>query len=257
MNVYWGDIHNHCGISYGYRSLENALTAAREHLDFCSVTGHAFWEDIPPRTPELAFMVDYHERGFARLAANWETVRRTLEEANMPREFVTFQSYEAHSRRYGDYYIVSPSAELPLFRAGSPTELVDGLAPVPVIAVPHHVAYVPGYRGTNWETFSPSISPVVEVYSKHGCGMSEQAPYPYLHTMGPRDWRSTVRAGMARGHRFGFIASTDHHAGYPGSYGDGRLAVLAEQKTRAAIWEAILARRTYAVTGDKIACTSR
>ena len=87
--------------------------------------------------------------------------------------------------------------------------------------------------------------------------MSDADPYPYLHTMGPRDGRNTVRAGLRRGYRFGFVASTDHHAGYPGSYGDGRLAVLAEAKTREAIWEAILARRTYAVTGDKIMCDFR
>ena len=30
--------------------------------------------------------------------------------------------------------------------------------------------------------------------------------------------------------------------------------MLAEEETRPAIWEAILARRTYAVTCDKMAC---
>src|SRR5690625_4053845 len=72
--------------------------------------------------------------------------------------------------------------------------------------------------------------------------------------MGPRDSRSTVYSALKRGLRFGFVGSTDHHAGYPGSYGDGRMAVLAKEKTRDSIWEAILARRTYAVTGDKIEC---
>jgi len=254
MNLYWGDIHNHCGISYGYGSLENALAAAREHLDFCSVTGHAFWPDMPAPTPRLEFMVQFHERGFARLARNWDIVRQTLEAANDPHRFVTFHSYEMHSCKYGDRHFLSTSADLPLVQAESPSELVASLAPRPVIAIPHHVAYVPGYRGVNWEAFPPDISPVVEVYSKHGCGLSDQGPYPFLNTMGPRDYRGTVRAGLAMGHRFGYVASTDHHAGYPGSYGDGRMAVLAEEKTRQAIWEAILARRTYAVTGDKIAC---
>ncbi len=254
MNLYWGDIHNHCGISYGYGSLENALVAAREHLDFCSVTGHAYWPDMPPRSPRLEFMVDFHERGFAKLARNWDKVRQTLEAANLPHQFVTFHGYEAHSRKYGDHHLLSPSADLPIIHAESPAELVASLAPRPVIAIPHHVAYVPGYRGINWEAFSSAISPVVEVYSKHGCSMSDRSPYPYLHTMGPRDSRNTVRAGLALGHRFGYVASTDHHAGYPGSYGDGRLAVLAKEKTRQAIWKAIVARHTYAVTGDKIAC---
>ena len=61
-----------------------------------------------------------------------------------------------------------------------------------------------------------------------------------------------VDEGLRQGHKFGFVASTDHHAGFPGSYGDGMAAVLAEEKTRESIWEAIKARRTYAVTGDRI-----
>ena len=42
MKLLFGDIHDHCGISYGYGSLENALKNALSHLDFVAVTGHAF-----------------------------------------------------------------------------------------------------------------------------------------------------------------------------------------------------------------------
>jgi len=254
MNFYWGDIHNHCGITYGFGSLENALKAAEGQLDFCAVTGHAMWPDIPERTEDTAFLVDFHKKGFAKLRNNWESVRETVAKAYKPHEFVTFQGYEIHSSKHGDHHIVSPSDELPLIEANSPAELVEALKPHPCIAVLHHPGYTPGYRGANWETFSSDITPVVEVFSKHGCGMSEHSPYNYLHTMGPRDSRSTAFTGLGKGHRFSFVGSTDHHAGYPGSYGDGRMAVLATEKTREAIWEAILAKRTYAVTGDKIEC---
>lgn len=254
MPIYWGDLHNHCGISYGYGSLANALAAARGQLDFCAVTGHAMWPDMPPRQPGFEFVVDFHERGFAKLAAHWEKVLAQVNAANVDGEFVTFQSYEMHSRTYGDHHILSPAPDLPLVYAGSPSALLEALDGRPAIAIPHHVAYVPDYRGIIWERFDGVISPLVEVYSKHGCGMSDQAPYPYLHTMGPRDGRTTVRRGLALGYHFGYTASTDHHAGYPGSYGDGRVAVLAPSKTRQAIWQALLARRTYAVTGDKMAC---
>ncbi len=254
MDLYWGDLHNHCGISYGYGSLANALAAARGQLDFGAVTGHALWPDMPPRQPGFEFVADFHERGFAKLAAHWDGVLAQVNAANMDGEFVTFNSYEMHSRGYGDHHILSPAPDLPLVHGDSPAALLAQLGDRPAIAVPHHVAYVPGYRGILWEHFDPAVSPLVEVYSKHGCGMSDDGPYPYLHTMGPRDGRATVRQGLALGHRFGYVASTDHHAGYPGSYGDGRLAVWAEAKTRAAIWEALLARRIMAVTGDKIAC---
>jgi hypothetical protein len=118
--------------------------------------------------------------------------------------------------------------------------------------VPHHIGYMRGVRGTNWETYEGAHSPIVEIYSLHGCSESDEAPYPMLHTMGPRDSRSTARAGLERGHRFGLVASTDQHSGYPGSYGEGRVGVYARELTREAIWEALLARRTYAVTGDRI-----
>ena len=84
--------------------------------------------------------------------------------------------------------------------------------------------------------------------------MSEDADYPYYHNMGPRDTRNMADEGLRQGHKFGFVASTDHHAGFPGSYGDGIAAVLAEEKTRECIWEAIKSRRTYALTGDRILC---
>ena len=109
-------------------------------------------------------------------------------------------------------------------------------------------------RDSNWDLYDPAVTPLIEVCSKHGCGMSETAPYPYYHNMGPRDSRCTVYEGLKRGFHFGFVGSTDHHAGYPGSYGDGKLAVLAESKTRSAIWDGLKNRRTYAVTGDRIKC---
>ena len=44
---FYGDLHNHCGISYGHGSLENALRNATLPLDFVSITGHAYWPDMP------------------------------------------------------------------------------------------------------------------------------------------------------------------------------------------------------------------
>jgi len=67
MPIYWGDIHSHCGISYGYGTLENALANARKHLDFCAVTGHAMWPDMPDDRENFGFVIDFHEKGFKHL----------------------------------------------------------------------------------------------------------------------------------------------------------------------------------------------
>jgi len=71
--------------------------------------------------------------------------------------------------------------------------------------------------------------------------------------MGPSDWEGTVQYGLQQGHVFGITGNTDHHSAYPGSYSHGRTGLWAESLTREAIWEALLARRTYALTGDRIA----
>lgn len=251
-NIYWGDIHNHCSISYGFGSLENALNCARNHLDFVAITGHAMWPDMYERTPETAFLVDFHNEGFRKLRANWQETKRTIALANTG-GLVTFQAYEMHSSTYGDHHIVSPDDVLPLIDCDSPKTLLQGVG-CPAFTVAHHIGYTPGYRGINWDLFDERITPLVEVCSKHGCAMSETAPFPYYHDMGPRDSHNTVYEGLLRGNHFGFVGSTDHHAGFPGSYGDGKLAVLAQSKSRKSLYAAMLARHTYAVTGDRILC---
>lgn len=253
MNIYWGDLHNHCGITYGLGSLENALEIARSHLDFVSVTPHAFWPDIPLRTPDTEFLVDFHERGFAKIAKNWDTVKKTIDAANDPGSLTTFFSFEMHSSRWGDYHFLSPDSNLKIARLSTPTDVIAAQS-ARTIAIPHHIGYTPGYRGIDWEGFDERISPVVEVVSKHGCAMHERASFPYYHDMGPLDPRNTVYQGLKMGKRFGFIGSTDHHAGMPGSYGDGKLAVVAKENTRESIFDAIRCRRTYAVTGARIGC---
>jgi hypothetical protein len=267
LEWYWGDLHNHCGISYGHGSLARALAIARQQLDFCSVTGHAFWPDMPddPTDPgRYGPTREYHLAGFARLRAGWDEVQRQMAAAREPGRFETFLSYEWHSCADGDHHVVYRGDHGPLIGGERVWDLEAALraaaergeAPA-ALAIPHHIGYGAGYRGINWETFSPDLSPFVEIFSLHGCSESEEAPYPMLHRMGPRDGQATAAWSLRHGRRFGLVASTDHHSGYPGSYGYGRLAAAATSLTREALWEAFLARRVYAATGDRIALDFR
>ncbi len=70
--------------------------------------------------------------------------------------------------------------------------------------------------------------------------------------MGPLYYENTVRGELDRGAFFGITGSTDHHNAHRGSYGYGRIAVLAETLSRDALWNAMQDRKIYAVTGDKI-----
>ena len=94
---------------------------------------------------------------------------------------------------------------------------------------------------------------MVEIYSMHGLSEDDRGPYPmFKGSPGGRETANTVRAALAKGLRFGFTASSDNHAGFPGAYGEGLMGALVEDLTHPAILEAIRARRTYALTGDRI-----
>ncbi|TVR88848.1 MAG: DUF3604 domain-containing protein [Trueperaceae bacterium] len=249
--TYWGDLHSHCAISYGTGSLERALRAAAGHLDFASVTGHASWPDMPTDRARYADVIDYHRDGFDRFAALWPTVQAVTERHHVPGTFVPILSCEWHSIAVGDHNVYLPGATGPI-PAGDDLVALARAAPAGSLLVPHHVGYGPGARGIDWDAFDAARSPVVEVVSTHGASDTGSGAVASFHTMGPYHAAGSVEAGLRRGHRFGFVGGSDHHAGYPGHHGSGRTAVLAAELTREAIFDALRERRCYAVTGDKI-----
>lgn len=255
LQLYFGDLHNHCGLSYGRGTLAEALQNARIQLDFASVTVHAAWPDLPTNEPGLEYLVDYHRKGFLRAQANWPRYLAEIDDHNQEGRFVTFPSYEWHSIVYGDHCVYyRDTIDTPIIDAPDLPALRHAVRQLktPALLIPHHIGYKQGSRGINWAEFSNELSPVAEIFSFHGLSEASEGPYPYLHSMGPRHEQSTAQYGWAQRHVFGIVGSTDHHNAFPGSYGYGRLGVWAESLTRQDIWEAIRARRTYALTGDRI-----
>jgi len=119
--------------------------------------------------------------------------------------------------------------------------------------IPHHLAYPKGQRGVNWNEFDSRCTPVVEIYSWHGNSENDRGPFPmFKGSPGGRETANTVRAALVDGLRFGFVASSDNHSGFPGAYGEGLMGALVEELTRPEILRAICERRTYALTGDRI-----
>lgn len=255
FRVFWGDVHNHCNVTYGHGDLADALAAAAEQLDFASVTPHALWPDIPGADdPRLAWVIDYHTDAFRRLReGGYEKYRRAMEAANQPGKFLSFVSYECHSMEHGDHVALFHDFDVPLVECTSVPDLKRRLADYKCFVTPHHMGYQTGFRGYNWEAFEEGpMSPFVEMFSRHGLAESDQGDYAYLHDMGPRVWEGSILYGLERGHKFGLMCSTDQHAGYPGSYGDGRIGVYADSLDRDAIWDGMAARHTCGITGDKI-----
>ena len=136
-----------------------------------------------------------------------------------------------------------------------------------VLVIPHHTgnAFKPGtfensQGNIDHAALPDETQPVVEIYSKHGTSEFLDNPRPCIGQVKG----CFVRDILARGHRFGFIASSDTNQANPGSsmeqagplrtlqYRGGLIAVWAQELTRESIWEAILARRVYATTYPRV-----
>ena len=255
LKLYWGDIHNHCNLTYGHGDMKDAFEAAREQLDFVSVTPHAMWEDIPGRNDmRLQWVIDYHTKSFDALrAGKWDEYVKMTSEYNKENEFLTFLSYECHDMAHGDHVALLYDLEGTMVEPSNAMELKAKLKGQKAFVTPHHMGYQTGFRGYNWKSFQEDEqTPFVEMYSRHGLAESDDGDYNYLHDMGPRQWEGTVLYGLEQGYKFGIIGSTDQHAGYPGSYGDGRVMALAPSLKRDDIWHALQNRNVGCATGDKI-----
>ena len=164
---------------------------------------------MPPRDDRIGYIIDFHERGFAKLKAGWDGVLATLRDTNVEGEFVVYPGFEIHSCADGDRNIVYKDLEGPLLYPDSIAELQQQLlarraAGFDAIAQPHHVELPRGDSRIRWASHEPEIEPFVEMVSMHGCSESSEPARPFLHSMGPSDWESTIQFGLAQGRRFGF-----------------------------------------------------
>ena len=249
-SILYGDIHNHNAHGYGVGSIERSLDIARTHLDFFAFTGHSSWHDMPA-------MEGGRERhwieGFKRHKETWPRVQQVIADGNRDGEFCAFLGFEWHSSQWGDHCVVFPGDHRPLHYAPDVDALRRFCIAEHALMIPHHLAYPNGMRGVNWDAFREDCTPVAEIYSEHGNSEHDRGPFDYFgHSMGGRETANTARAALDAGLRFGFVGSSDNHAGFPGAYGEGLMGALVADFTREGLIEAIRSRRTYALTGDRI-----
>ena len=72
--ILFGDLHNHCNISYAHGSLKRAIAFSKLSLDFVSVTGHAGWPDMNTKDLSIKHITDFHKVGFQKLKKNWKKI---------------------------------------------------------------------------------------------------------------------------------------------------------------------------------------
>lgn len=248
--TYFGDLHNHNGIGYAQGSLRRTFEIARNHLDFFAFTPHGYWPDIGEYQDSIE---DKWINGFAVVKERWPEVLKTAKEFDDPGRFTCMIGYERHSTEVGDYHIVFPTLDAPYERHSDLRDFQRFAKKHGALLIPHHPANRRGERGADPNLWDAEVSPLLEIYSEWGNAEHDRAPYPYKrHTHGGRWTQNTMQWFLAEGRRFGVLASTDDHLGYPGGYREGLAAIKATALTREALFDAMRNRRTYAVTGDRI-----
>ncbi len=241
--ILWGDLQIHTGLSDGTGILEEVWRYARNAaaLDFACITDHDRWG--------LLFLDEHPEM--------WQEMKQAANERNEPGRFTTFLGFEWTNWIYGHRHVVYGGDDGALYssfdeRYDHPEELWKALEGQDAITIAHHSAGGP--VPIDWRVApDPVLEPVTEIVSVHGSSEAPDSPGGIYRPVAG----NFVRDALDRGYRLGFLGSTDGHDGHPGlshlaGANGGLVAVFAEQNTRAAIFEALRARRVYATNGERI-----
>lgn len=242
--LYVGDLHCHDFLSEaeGYPDQVYRWAIEDRKLDFISVVPQSHgWHDNQ----------------------TWTITKYMNERFLDERRFITFLGFEWQHTGYGDkviHYLGGDQPYLPVDdpRYSSPSKLYKALRGSDTVIISHHVGYPAGSwcPQVDFGSIDTNYEPVMELWSMHGsCEGYDETDRPLVS----RDPRNTIMDALRRGLRFGFVAGSDTHSARPGGsakeplpYWGGLAAVWAKDLTRRSIFEAIRARRTYALTRARI-----
>ena len=246
MQKLWSDLHSNIH-HHQIDQLDRWIETARGRLDFWMI---AYYPFQMIRRPGGAVLEDLCPR--EDIGRDWELIRRRTEAVN--REgYPMFMGYEWQgSGSDGDHNVFFLHNRCGMVHPMTYAELAAA-CDKDAIAIPHHVAYRLGSRGKNWSTHLERFSPFAEIFSSHGCSENDTGDLDmerHLH-MGPRTGETCYERGLEMGYHVGCIASGDNHSG-PGVCDHGSMCVIAENRTKEAIWEGLLARRVYGVSRSRM-----
>jgi len=253
-NIFWGEIHAHTELSDGNGTVDEHYKHAREVacLDFAATADH----------------INFNEGEFGK--EKWEITKRKAEEYNDPSSFVTIPGYEPGIRTSdGDHAhmnIYCESEDVPLIPTKNSDNLWKLAKKYNLLLIPHHTGYSSeNLRLTSWDIFKEEFTPVVEIYSTHGCSEYYNNPRALVN----QNPGSFYQDALKKGYKFGAMASSDYHQAFlgqdiklqehPGNlncrhfqYRTGYTAVITKELSRKAILDALCSRHCYATTGERI-----
>lgn len=201
-----------------------------------------------------------HDNGSGR-EYPWWLIQKSTDAFHAPGRFTTMFTYE-RSRPYPEGHRnvvfarrgIRSLPRLPLAKEAAEGPALDTemlyryLREFDGISAPHTSATT---MGTDWRNRDDEVEPIVEIYQ--GSRNSYEMPGAPRTAKQKRMKKGERSAGfvsnaLAKGHRLGFVSSSDHHSTHI-SYA----MLWVDEPTRPAILEALKKRRVYAATDDIVA----
>ncbi len=258
LGLYFGDLHRHTEQSVCRTGVDGSLADAYRYaidaagLDFLCITDHVqhvkilndydFWRN--GKTADLNRVAGVHQPFYG--------YERSQKFPLGHRNIISLNRYVRRVPRTRDNRPFSANESYEGEELVPPPELWTTLLGENVVTIPH--TSTSPIMGTDFAYAPTAMEPVVEIYQ--GCRYTAEhagAPDPRQVRDAEEYGGKTQPAGfmwnaLAKGYRYGFIASSDHLATH-----DSYTCVWAEDFSNEAIQQALARRQCYAAT-DKIQC---
>ncbi|MFC0505162.1 CehA/McbA family metallohydrolase [Micromonospora costi] len=230
------DMHNHTVMSDGDGSADAAFASMREAgLDVAALTDHA-----------TLFAID----GLS--SSEWRTTADLANAANEPGQFTAIRGFEWSHPLQGHINVWNTSDFADLLRASSPGNLYDWLTGRPGgLASFNH----PGRETGRFSNFSFHAAARNQLVGLEMFNRTDD----YLFEGWSSGMTSPLVACLNAGWRPGLTGVTDEHGTTWGFHeGKGRSGLWVTENTRAAVFEAMAARRSFAtrVSGLRVDATA-
>lgn len=217
FNVYWGNLHSHTSYSDGEGTPAQAFAYARDvaHLDFLAVTDHL----------EQIYFLPW----------NWNDTKAQANAVTIEGTFVGIAGYEWGSPLYNHCNVfntpnmVTPTTYLDWL--GFTEDVLDEHPAFGQFNHPEETEYILVW---NWFAY---VSPAVD------------SAFPLIEVKNAAA-DSFYRMALDSGWHVAPVANQDNHDDNWGTANDHRAGIWATELTRPALFEAIMARRTFS-TQDK------